>query len=354
MTDLKRKEIEKRSALEKLEYLLDIRWLFIKVFKLWWLFFLVAILFAVGGYFFAKSIPVKYKSRLTFALDEGNSGSSGIISLASELGFNLNNGVNLFSGDNILSIIKSRHIVEDVLTSVDTFSGKPKTLIDEYLSTINYFSVQGKNKVTFPVNQPRDTYSYQQDSLLKIVYTDFANSFIKAERPDKRLSIYEINVTTQDEQLTKVFTDRLVAKSNDFYTTIKTQKSKQTLDILENRVASMKGNLNKSLSERAQAEDVNINPAFSKAQVPVLKQQSNMQVYGTAYSELFKNLELARFQFLNNMPLMQVIDKADYPMEKIRQGRLLTALIFGFVGVVFLFVIIWLRRIFAISKRMFN
>lgn len=344
------KETEQRTRLERLETMLDISWLFKKVFHLWWVFLLVGIVFGLAGYFYAKSIPIKYKSHLTFALDDGKAGASGIISLASELGFNFNNGVSIFSGDNILNIIKSRHIVEDVLTSVDTFSGKSTSLIEYYLKIKNYYKNTPEKKIYFPPRLSRTDYTYQQDSLLLLVSSQFSQRLIKAERPDKRLSIYEINVTTPNEKLTKIMTDRLVANANQFYITIRTQKTKQTLDILEGRVASMKGNLNQSISERAQVEDVNVNPAFSKAQVPVLKQQSNMQVYGTAYAELFKNLELARFQYLNEMPLMQVIDEANYPMEKIQKGKLITGVIFLVIACLGLFVMIWLQRVILILK----
>ena len=79
----------------------------------------------------------------------------------------------------------------------------------------------------------------------------------------------------------------------------------------------MKSNVNSSIGNRAEIQDVNLNPAFSAAQVPVLKQQANIQVYSGAYAEMFKNLEIARYQYLKEIPLMQIIDAADYPMQKI-------------------------------------
>ena len=163
---------------------------------------------------------------------------------------------------------------------------------------------------------------------------NFADKYIVAQRPDRKLSIYEVNVTSPDEKFTKDFTDRIVAETNNFYIEIRTKKSKQTLDILEDRVATMKGNLNSSITNKAAVQDVNVNPAFSAAQVPVLKQQTNIQVYGAAYGEMFKNLELARFQYLNEIPLMQIIDRADYPMEKIKFGKLKGAILFCFCRII--------------------
>jgi uncharacterized protein involved in exopolysaccharide biosynthesis len=119
------------------------------------------------------------------------------------------------------------------------------------------------------------------------------------------------------------------------------------LDILEERVAAMKGNLNSSITNRATVQDVNINPAFSEAQVPVQKQQANIQVYGAAYGEMFKNLELARFQYLNEIPLMQIIDAANYPMEKIKSGKLKMAVIFAVLAEMLLLFVTALRKLFS-------
>ena len=198
-----------------------------------------------------------------------------------------------------------------------------------FLITERRKSNQKIQEIHFLVDQPKSTFSYQQDSLLYITGLEFADNFIVAQRPDRKLNIFEVSVSSPDEKFTKVFTDRIVDETNKFYVEIRTKKAKETLDILEDRVATMKGNLNSSISNKAAAQDVNVNPAFSAGQVPVLKQQTNIQVYGAAYGEMFKNLELARFQYLNEIPLMQIIDPADYPMKKIKIGKLKTAILFA-------------------------
>ena len=108
----------------------------------------------------------------------------------------------------------------------------------------------------------------------------------------------------------------------------------------------MKGNLTSSITNRAAVQDVNVNPAFSAAQVPVLKQQTNIQVYSAAYGEMFKNLELARFQYLNEIPLMQIIDNTDYPMQKIKLGKLKAVILFAFFAELLLLTVLSVRNIF--------
>jgi hypothetical protein len=319
--------------------------------KKWWLFAIVGFLAGVAGILYAYSQKPKYESRLSFALDDGGSGGglSGAMSLAAQFGLNIGGGgKDIFAGDNILEIMNSRRLVERVLLSVDTFENEPYTLIGYYLKKLDKPNPK-LAQVNFPVGQEKSKFSYLQDSVLYNTYQEFSTNYIVAQKPDRKLSIYEVKFTSPNEKFTKIFTDRLVLETNKFYTEICTKKARGTLDILEQRVASMQGNLNASIGNKAATQDANLNPAFAAAQVPVLKQQTNMQVYGAAYAEMFKNLELARFQYLKEIPLMQIIDAADYPMRKIRLGKLKTGFLFAVFSVLLTVLFLWLKLTFRKS-----
>jgi|SRR5665647_1559032 len=326
--------------------------LFRMILKKWWLFAIVGLGTGIAGLIYASNQKPVYKSRLTFALDDGgNNGMGSFVNLASQFGLSVGGGKDIFEGDNIIEIMKSRRMVERVLLSVDTFHYKaPITLIEYFLDTTGRRKNQKIKDIHFPVGQIKSNFSYQQDSLLFTIYQEFVNNYIVAQRPDRKLSIYEVSVSSLDEKFTKDFTDRIVAETNKFYIEIRTKKTKETMDILEDRASTMKGNLNTSITNKASVQDVNINPAFSAAQVPVMKQQANIQVYGAAYGEMFKNLEMARFQYLNEIPLMQIIDPADYPMQKIKLGKLKTGIIFSIVSCFFTLFLFWFISILKLSK----
>ncbi|MDQ6764292.1 MAG: Wzz/FepE/Etk N-terminal domain-containing protein [Bacteroidota bacterium] len=319
-----------------------------RLLKLWWLFIIVGVLAGLSGYFYALTKKPTYKSSLTFALDDGDgAGIGNFLNLASQFGISVGGGKDIFAGDNILEIMKSRRMLEKVLLSIDTFNNKPYTLIEYFLELDDdWRSKEQLKNIHFPVGLSKPSYSYRQDSLLYAVGQKFIDEYIVAQRPDRKLSIYQVSITSPDEKFTKDFTDRIVSETNNFYIEIRTKKAKETLDVLEGRVASMKGNLNTSIENRAAVQDVNINPAFSAAQVPVMRQQANIQVYGAAYGEMFKNLEMARFQYLNEIPLMQIIDGADYPMIKIKFGKLKGAILFAVLAELLVLTIIGLRGIF--------
>ncbi len=317
--------------------------------KKWWLILIIGFLAGLIGIYYASKQEILYQSRLTFALDEGEGGGiSSAISLAAQFGLSLGSGKEVFAGDNIIEIMKSRRIIESTLLSIDTFDKKPFTFVEYFLNQQEKKNSKARN-IHFPVNQSQSTFSYAQDSLLYECYLQFARSYITCDKPDRKYNIFEVNIKNQNEKFAKDFTDRIVEETNGFYTTISTKKAKQTLDILEQRVADMKSNVNSSIGRRAEVQDKNLNPVFSEAQVPVLKAQTNIQVYGGAYAEMFKNLEIARYQYLKQIPLMQIIDSADYPMKKIKMGKLKTAVIFSFLAGFLTVFVLWIINLFKLK-----
>ncbi len=322
--------------------------IFRNIIKKLWLFLFIALAGGVSGYLYAiKQKPV-YESYLSFALDEGGSagGMSAAMGLASQFGISLGGANEVFTGDNIIEIMLSRRMIENVLLSVDTFDNKPMTLIECYLE--NEELLNGKDqKITnihFYPGESRSSFSYTKDSILYITFLEIKKDHISARRPDKKLNIYELMVTSNNEKFSKVFTDSLIDKTNHFYTEISSKKARETLEILEKRVPAMKGKLDATINNKAAIEDANLNTAFADAQVPLLKEQVNTQVYGTAYAEMFKNLEMARFQYLKSIPLMQVIDAANYPMKKINTSKLITVIVFSVIST-FIFLLVFIAII---------
>ncbi|MGN6195908.1 MAG: Wzz/FepE/Etk N-terminal domain-containing protein [Ginsengibacter sp.] len=322
------------------------------VIKKWWIFLIIGLLGGVGGFIYASLQKPVYQSYLSFALDEGGSegGASAAMGLASQLGISLGGSQDVFTGDNIIEIMLSRRIIEDVLLSVDTFNNKPMTLIEFYRQNELANGKNNKNNIHFNVNELRNSFSYTKDSILYNTFLKFKKDLVTARRPDKKVNIYELMVTSPNEKFSKVFTDKLIDKTNHFYTEIRSKKAKETLEILEERVPEMKSKFDASISGKAAIQDANLNTAFANALVPLLKEQNNSQVYGTAYAEMFKNLEIARFQYLKSIPLLQIIDAANYPMIKIKAGKIKSAIIFAVVPTFIFLMIFIIINIFRYKK----
>ena len=309
------------------------------ILRKWWWLVIIGFISGLAGILYAMNQEPQFESRLTFSLDAGGNegGLSSALNIAAQFGFGGGSGQNMFDGDNILEIMKSRRMVESVLLSVDTFNGKSFTLADFYIEKSGMQKILNEKphlkNIHFPVGTKKATMSYRQDSILNNIYLGLVKEYIIASRPDKKLSIYEIKVISPDEKFSKIFTDRILQETGDFYTEITSKKEKETLEILEQRVASLKTNVGSSIESRTSSQDANVNPAFAAAQAPLLKQQYNMQAYGEAYKEMFKTLEMARYQYLKKIPLLQIIDPADYPMKRVKVGKLKAGLVFSVFSV---------------------
>jgi hypothetical protein len=98
--------------------------------------YLILILSFVAGGFYYFFQPSKFKGEASFILQEKSSSLSSLSGLASQFGFDLPGvGISgsLFSGDNILEILKSKKIVSEVLLSTINSNGEQITLADHYL-----------------------------------------------------------------------------------------------------------------------------------------------------------------------------------------------------------------------------
>ncbi len=344
-------KLEKNTTEENQESDIIVR-VFYQAIKNWWFFLIVGILGGVAGYIYAINQRPVYQSYLSFALDEGGAegGMSGAMGLAAQFGISLGRGAqDVFTGDNILQIMQSRRLIEDVLLSVDTFNNTPSTLIEYFLQHIDKSNKHIKDIHFYP-GQVRNSFNYKQDSVLYKTFLDFQKNHIIARRPSKNLNIYELMVTSYNEKFSKIFTDNLIEKTNHFYTDIRSKKEKETLEILEKALPNVKGKLDAAITNKASTLDADLNTAFADAQVPILKDQINTQVYGTAYSELYKNLEMARFQYLKSIPLMQIIDPANYPMKKIKQSKIIASLVGAVLATFIVFIISTVMSYFKFKK----
>jgi len=323
-----------------------------------WLILLVAVI--LGGLLgFAYSVYKKttYTAICNFVLEDGK-GSGGLgqlAGLASLAGININSGGsgggNLFEGDNIMELYKSREMIEKTLLSEVTIEGKKQMLIDRY---INFNKLRKKwkendhiNNITFQGDP--DQFSRRQDSIITDLTATFNKKILSIDKLDRKLSIISVKVTSRDEIFSKMFADKLVETVNNFYILTKTEQTSKSVKVLQKQADSLRLVLNSSISGVASAMDAapNANPAMLTLRVPSQKIQIDVQSNGAMFAEIVKDLEIAKVTLRQETPLIQVIDKPVYPLMVNRldhqRGIMMGALLFVFLA------IFWL-----ILKRMFQ
>lgn len=287
-------------------------------------------------------IKPKYTAHLSFALIEKAPGG-GLADLASSFGFSglMGAGSNgPFSGDNLLEIIKSRHAVEQTLLTPVVYNGEQKNLIEVFIdfNQMRKSFKKAKNNtelqnLTYPIGQSRSTYSRTQDSVLYTVYNHIVTGqFLRVARKDKKVSIVHVDFTSGNELFSKLFVETLMDQTYRFYRQTKTAQSRYNIDMMQQKADSVKILYEQALYKGAGYSQVNMNPALQYAAVPRIKQESNAQLYGTVYTEILKNLETLKLDMARETPLVQVIDKPIFPLEKKKLSKIKGIVIGGFLG----------------------
>jgi hypothetical protein len=309
--------------------------LFKFLLRKWWMFIIVGIVGGLAGIWYAYKQEAKYICKATFSMLDSGGSMGGVLNLAAEFGINIGgSGKDVFAGDNIIVILSSRRIIEEVLLQSDTIGNKIISLADEYRSITksNTLKQSLTKEIEFKPGSNRKEFSYKQDSVLFTIYDEIVKGRLLSRRPDKKLNFFEISFISPNERFSRLFVERLIEVTSSFYTTLRTQKSKATLDILEARVGAVRGSASAAIQSQAGIRDANINPAFALAGASVLNKQLDVTAYGRAYEELFKNLELARYQYLQDIPLFQVIDPPRLPLKNMKPGRLYSGIVFAIIS----------------------
>lgn len=323
---------------------ISLRELLLKIGDWWqylrakWLTVVIAAL--IGGalglaYSFWKK-PV-YTASLNFVLDEQKGGGmGGMSSLASLVGINLGvmEGAGLFTNDNIMEFIKSKRMIRQTLLTTVDIEGKKELLIDRYVR-INKLNRKWKDHPSLANFTFRaDTGSFfLQDSLISLYYKDIIKNEMTIEKPDKKLSIIQLDIKSEDELYAKIFCEQLIKNVTDFYVETLTKKSSENLTILTKQVDSVRSELNEALNAVATSTDANPSPnaAFQRLKVPSQKRQVDVQANTAILTELVRQQEIARLNVQNDKPLIQALDRPILPLEKQRVGKIKGIVIGGFI-----------------------
>ncbi len=301
---------------------------------LWRFKFLIAavgLAFAVGGYFKVKLAKPSYTASLTFALEQGG-GASGLSGLASQFGFAMgNSGGDGLGGDNLLTLMKSRRIVEEVLLSPISVDGDSVLLLNQYVASDKKLKAKWDSLGLYPID-PLKCCSPSQDSAIGTVVKSVTEKSLAVAKVDKKQSFVTVTYEGHDEVFTGAFVELLTAKSTDFYVQTKMANAHANISKLEQRVDSVSAELQAAMVGYSAAQDQNSFTVQTTAKVPTMQKQMKVTMLTTLYGELVKNLELSKTMSAREEPLITIIDRPHYPL-RVRESKLKSAAIGGVLGV---------------------
>ena len=290
---------------------------------------LVGLLFGLGGYLKVDLAKPTYTASLTFSLEQGGTGG-GLSALASQFGFSMGSGGDGLGGDNLLSLMKSRRILEDVLFTKIASGGDSILLIDQYVSTLPKLQKQWDSVGVLPF-KGLSQLNRSQDSAVGLIVKKLIEQSLAVSKVDKKLSFVTVSYSGHDPVFTKHFVELVSEKASDFYVETKMSNSRANIDKLERRVDSVSAELNSAMVGYSQSQDQNQFTVQSVAKVPSMQKQIKVTMLTTLYGELVKNLELSKTMAAREEPLITIIDTPHYPL-RVRESKLKSALIGAFLG----------------------
>lgn len=301
---------------------------------------------AVLGLAFSIFKPVRYNAEITFSVEDSKSIGGGLLSslggsIGMDIGSLAGSGNGVLSGDNVLSLLKSKSMMAECLKSpypvtnntTEAVNSNPssdsnkQSTISNYTIADRYADIYGlrekwaDNKKIGRViyfGQP-DQNVRLQDSLLKLIIKRIEEKELTVTKPDKKLSFFNIAINTKDEVMSLLITQRIIKIATDFYVNAKVGRLKSNIDRLEKRTDSISNLLNQQTY--AATEDarllLNVNPADINAPVYSEISQRDKMVLTTIYAELMKNLEVSKAALIQETPTVQIVDQTGFPLERI-------------------------------------
>ncbi|PZX58489.1 Chain length determinant protein [Algoriphagus ratkowskyi] len=292
-----------------------------------------------------------FSATTSFVLEDGDSGGIGQMSgLASLMGVNMGSmgGTSgLFQGDNIMELYRSDRMLDQALLSP---FDENHLLIDRFIEfeeiDRKWASKVDISPMDFSVS--RENFSVSQDSVVREIAKLVRENQLSVIKPDRKLTIIQVTVSSKDEAYAKAFNEHLVENVNEFYRETKTKKTSENLMILQSQADSVRMLLNESIGAFASATDrvPNANPLLSSATVETQKKQIDVRATGAVYEEVVKNLEIAKVNHRNNSPLIQIIDAPRFPLER-SEIRLVKGMVYGAVILGMLAIVaVYFRRLY--------
>ena len=309
----------------------------------WKLIVLAGIIGGLIGFTYAYFQKPTYKATLTFAMEEEKSvggGLSGALGLASTLGIDLGSSAGgAFSGANLIELMKSRLLVEKTLLNPIVVEGKTISIAEYYIQINKMREAWGNNpdlkNIQFLPNADRENFSLQHDIILKSIYSNLtAPANLNISQKDKKVTIISIEVIGMNEIFSKIFCENLAKETSEYYVEIKSKKARLNVEILQKQTDSIRAELNSAITGVASAADnvFNLNMAMNVKRSPGARRQVDVQANTAMLTSLVTNLEMSKMALRKETPLIQVIDKPIFPLEKEKVGKLKSLVLGGFLA----------------------
>jgi len=259
------------------------------------------IVFGLGVAYILFFIEPKYKSNITILPDYGSETSilgslSGIASMAG-LNVGKSSQTQIYE-----ELIYSETVLRDIINS--------KYQTDKFADSVNLIDYFSDN------NEISELTEYEKRKQFLTVFKKLKNNNIKTSF-DRTTKILTISVYMPEPKLSAQTANKLVQALDKYVRQKRKSNSKEKRIYLEKRIVQVNDSL--KLVEKEMEIFSSTNRMI--LQSPKLKFQygklrRKLEIFQTVYIELVKHLEIAKLDEIKDSPIINIKEKANYPVKK--------------------------------------
>jgi hypothetical protein len=266
------------------------------------------------GYSFLKK--PEYLARVNFVIEENKQNAGGLFSaLAGQVGMDLSSlsGMSgILAGDNVLELLKSPTLLKKVLITPypgDTTNSLAYKYAEAYGKLNQYNELVGGD-----FKQPASR--RVGDSLLTAISTRIIDKELAVYKPDRKLSVFRLDLSTRDEILSQTIATRLLDQAASLYIETKTRRLKLNVDRLQKKSDSIAALLNYRTEASVSKDIINQNPSYVSTEVDVEISNREKGMLSIIYGDVNKSLDITRTALIQETPTIEIIDSPDLPLKK--------------------------------------
>lgn len=258
--------------------------------------------------------PAKYNAQLMLAVEEGE--SSGWQNLLAQFGLDVG-GLNpggIFEGESLVQLFQTRYMVERSLLQKVEINGDSVNLINFLYPYTEWGQDPEFADITF--TEDRSGFSPLQDSILKEVHTYVNKEILDVYKPDKKLSLIYVNSVFENKYFAQALTEAIVRNTTEYFLESITAKARGNLEVLQAQKDSAELALKYAIVRNANAQDQSINSIFQRGQVDKYASYVDLEIANALFIEITKNLTLAEIGLRKQTPLIQVVERPIFPLNR--------------------------------------
>jgi uncharacterized protein involved in exopolysaccharide biosynthesis len=284
----------------------------------------------LGGYFLykaIKSIPT-YEAKMTFMLSETDKSSIGAFSsLLGQFGLGGGGGGGEGNLDKIVEIAHSHRIIKTALFTKSVIGGKEDFYANHIIDQFNLH----KEWATDTMGLPNFVFKRGDFELFNRTENHATNQILSTIRSKnnplfnvsyaKLSTILSMNFKSPNEELTVSFISTVFTILGDFYVNKRTERERQTYELLKNSADSIRSEMKGKERSAARFRDFNRGLVLESEKIKGDQMQKDAQIATLAYGENIKQLAIADFALKSNTPFIQPIDVPTLPLSPVKESK---------------------------------